>query len=70
MSPKNFDFTGLYTIVLTESHRDQYTIITRGTLFIYLNTEPLLRFNFHVCSFERLLESLHYECDYFGHRRN
>ncbi len=30
MSSKDFDYTGFYTIILTESYRDQYTIITRG----------------------------------------
>lgn len=31
MTAIDFDYTGQYTIVLTESYRDQYNIITRGT---------------------------------------
>ncbi|XP_037040009.1 uncharacterized protein LOC119077005 isoform X2 [Bradysia coprophila] len=35
MSPIDFDYTGLFAIILTESYRNQYTIITRedGTIY-------------------------------------
>lgn len=32
MSPKAFDYTGVYTIILTETYRDQYNIITKGNV--------------------------------------
>lgn len=41
MTAEAFDYTGLYIIILTESYRDQYNIITRGkrsSAFIFHST--------------------------------